>query len=143
MVTVERHQRHDVLHSKIFTLSSVLCSHLQVYIFQMAGLSGNFSLIAACIQYIINVVMTVPALVFMDKWPRRKVMMAGSFVMAVWLFTEAGLMASYGHGTGPEGLNGISSVTWVVDDSSASKAIIACSYLFIATFAVTWGPVGW
>jgi hypothetical protein len=109
----------------------------------MAGLSGNFSLIAACIQYIINVVMTVPALVFMDRWPRRKVMMAGSFIMAVWLFTEAGIMASYGHGTGPEGLNGISSVTWVVDDPSASKAIIACSYLFIATFAVTWGPVGW
>lgn len=109
-----------------------------VYIFQMAGLSGNFTLIAGSIQYVINVAMTVPALLFMDRWPRRKVMMIGSLLMAFWLFTEAGLMASNGHAV-PGGLNGVSSVTWVVDNSSASKAIIACSYLFIASYAVTWG----
>ena len=114
-----------------------------VYIFRMAGLSGNFTLIAASIQYVINVVMTVPALVFIDRWPRRKVMMIGSTLMAIWLFTEAGLMASYGHGTGPEGLDGVSSVTWVVNNDGASKAIIACSYLFIASYSVTWGPCGW
>ena len=108
----------------------------------MAGLSGNFALIAASIQYVINVVMTLPALLFMDRWPRRKVMMIGSFVMATWLFIEAALMASYGHAV-PGGLNGISSVTWTVDNHAASKAIIACSYLFIATYATTWGPVGW
>ena len=113
-----------------------------VYIFQMAGLSGNFALIAASIQYVINVVMTVPALLFMDHWPRRKVMMIGSFIMGTWLFIEAGLMASYGHAV-PGGLKGVPTVTWVVTNHSASKAIIACSYLFIATYATTWGPIGW
>ncbi|KAK2808593.1 hypothetical protein FQN50_004625 [Emmonsiellopsis sp. PD_5] len=113
-----------------------------VYIFQMAGLTGNNTLLAASIQYVINVVMTVPALLFMDKWPRRRLMMAGSFLMAMWLFTEGALMATYGHAV-PGGLNGVKSVTWVVTNPKASRAIIACSYLFIATFAPTWGPVGW
>lgn len=109
-----------------------------VYIFEMAGLTGNQNLLSASIQYIINVVMTVPALLFMDKLPRRQVLMVGSFLMAVWLFTEAALMARYGHHV-PQGLNGSSSVTWVVENDKASKAIIACSYLFVATYAPTWG----
>jgi hypothetical protein len=111
-----------------------------VYIFQMAGLTGNNTLVSASINYILNVVMTVPALIFIDKWPRRRLMMAGSFIMAVLLFTEAGLMASYGHAV-PGGLNGVSTVTWQVTNPRASKAIIACSYLFIATYAPTWGQV--
>ena len=60
--------------------------------------------------------------------------MTGSFIMAVWLFTEGALMATYGHSV-PGGLNGVSTVTWVVQSKQASRAIIACSYLFIATHA--------
>lgn len=86
--------------------------------------------------------MTVPAILFIDKWPRRRVMIAGSFLMAVFMFTEGALSAVYGHAV-PGGLNGVTTVTWVVPHASASKAIIACSYLFIAAYAPTWGPVGW
>lgn len=106
----------------------------------MAGLTGNNTLLSASIQYIINVFMTVPALFFMDVWPRRRVMMAGSFLMAVLLFTEGAIMAVYGEAV-PGGLNGVSTVTWVVHNDTASKAIIACSYLFIAAYAPTWGSV--
>lgn len=108
----------------------------------MAGLTGNNTLVAASIQYVINVAMTVPALLFMDRLPRRRLMMSGSFIMAFWLFTEGALMAVYGHSV-PGGLNGVSSVTWVVPSKNASRSIIACSYLFIATYACTWGPLGW
>lgn len=104
----------------------------------MAGLTGNNTLLSASVQYIINVVMTVPALIFMDIWPRRRVMLAGSFIMAVFLFTEGAIMATYGQPV-PGGLNGVSTVTWVVHNDKASKAIIACSYLFIAAYAPTWG----
>lgn len=62
--------------------------------------------------------------------------------MAVFLFAQAGIMATNGHAV-PGGLNGVSSITWVVDYPPASKAIIACSYLFIASYSPTWGPVGW
>lgn len=65
-------------------------------------------------------------------------MMSGSFLLAVFLFAQAGLMASYGHAV-PGGLDKAPTVTWVVTDSSASKGIIACSYIFIAIYATTWG----
>ncbi|CAI7664464.1 unnamed protein product [Penicillium manginii] len=109
-----------------------------VYIFQMAGLSGNNTLISASIQYIINVVMTLPALIFIDKLPRRQLFIFGALGMAVFQFTQAGIMATYGHYV-PGGLPGSPTVTWKVTNPKASKALIACSYLFIATYAPTWG----
>ncbi|KAJ5132056.1 hypothetical protein N7448_006214 [Penicillium atrosanguineum] len=113
-----------------------------VYIFQMAGLTGNQTLVSASIQYIINVVMTLPALIFIDRLPRRKLFIFGALGMGVFQFIQAGLMATYGHSV-PGGLEGSPTVTWKVTNSKASKAIIACSYLFIATYAPTWGPLGW
>ncbi|KAJ5676183.1 hypothetical protein N7462_009080 [Penicillium macrosclerotiorum] len=113
-----------------------------VYIFQMAGLTGNNTLISASIQYIINVVMTLPALIFIDRLPRRRLFIFGALFMGILQFTQAGLMASYGYHV-PGGLKGSPTVTWKVNNSKASKAIIACSYLFIATYAPTWGPLGW
>lgn len=109
-----------------------------VYIFQMAGLSGTTNLTISSIQYVINVAMTVPALLFIDKLPRRRVMMAGSLMMAIWLFVTGAVMATQGHAV-PGGLKGSPTITWVVSNSGASRAIIACSYMFIATFACTWG----
>jgi MFS family permease len=109
-----------------------------VYIFQMAGLSGTTNLTIASIQYIINVIMTVPALLLVDRFPRRKVMMTGSLLMAVLLFTTGAIMATNGHPV-PGGLDGTPTVTWTLYSGNPSRAIIACSYLFIATYASTWG----
>lgn len=111
-----------------------------VFLFQMAGLTGTKNLTIASIQYIINMVMTVPALLFIDKLPRRKVMMSGSLIMSLLLFVGGAVMATNGHAV-PGGLKNSPTITWVMDGGSASKAIIACSYLFIATFACTWGYV--
>ncbi|SNX85857.1 probable High-affinity glucose transporter [Melanopsichium pennsylvanicum] len=109
------------------------------YVFEMAGISGNIALISNGIQYVINVVMTVPALLYVDRWGRRPTLLFGSTLMTIWLFAVAGLMASYGHYWGD---SGNSVVRWKVD-GPASKAVIACSYLFVASFAPTWGPVSW
>jgi hypothetical protein len=51
-------------------------------------------------------------------------------------------MASYGHPAPAGGLNGIAAESWIVT-GKPSKVIIACSYLFVASFAPTWGPVSW
>ncbi len=65
------------------------------YIFTMAGL-GNDVLLPSSIQFVINVVMTVPALLYVDRWGRRPTMLAGAFLMMIWLFINAGLLATYG-----------------------------------------------
>jgi hypothetical protein len=111
------------------------------YVFSMAGLSGNNLLVSSSIQYVINVVMTVPALIFIDRWGRRAPLLVGAFFMAIWLFADAGILASYGVYQ-PDGIDGVKEASMLVQGAPA-KAIIACSYLFVASFAPTWGPVSW
>lgn len=113
-----------------------------VYCFAMAGLEGDNLLVSSSIQYIINVVMTVPAIIWVDKWGRRPTLMLGALGMLAFLFANAGLMASYGHAAPPGGLEGIEAQSWIIR-GPPSKAVIACTYLFVASYAITWGPVSW
>ncbi|PWN35849.1 putative high-affinity glucose transporter [Meira miltonrushii] len=116
------------------------------YVFQMAGVSDTSqAVVSSSIQYVINVVMTVPALIWIDKWGRRPTLLIGAALMALWLFINAGIMAQHGHYVTEaerqaEGLS--QSVAWRVDITSG-KAVIAMSYLFVASYAPTWGPVSW
>jgi MFS family permease len=86
--------------------------------------------------------MTLPAILYLDKFGRRPALLCGSFLMAVWLFTTGALQASYGN---PNPNLDDKDISWVVpkEHSAVSKAIVACSYLFVATFATTWGPTSW
>jgi len=112
------------------------------YVFTMAGLTGSTLLVSSSIQYVINVVMTVPALLFVDRWGRRPTLLAGAFLMAIWLFANAGLLGGYGHYAGPKGVDNTPAASTKIT-GPPSKAVIACSYLFVASFAPTWGPVSW
>lgn len=110
------------------------------YVFGMAGLSGNANLVASSINYVINVVVTIPALLFLDRIGRRVLLVGGATSLAVWWFVCAGVMASYGKPAPPGGVGGVSEESWQIS-GPASKAVIASSYLVVASFAPTWGPV--
>ncbi|KAB2102990.1 High-affinity glucose transporter [Alternaria gaisen] len=112
------------------------------YVFGMAGLTGNINLVASSIQYVINVLMTVPALLFMDRWGRRPMFVIGAILMMTWMFANAGLMASYGKPAPPGGLGNIAEQSWEIGGAPA-RAVIACTYLFVASYAPTWGPASW
>lgn len=105
----------------------------------MAGLTGNTLLVSSSIQYVINVVMTVPALIYVDRVGRRPTLLIGSTLMMTWLFANAGILATYGTPPPPGHLPEVQ----VSVSGAASKAVIACSYLFVASYAPTWGPVSW
>ncbi|KAH7109652.1 high affinity glucose transporter [Dendryphion nanum] len=112
------------------------------YVFGMAGLSGDTNLIASSIQYVINVGMTIFALIYIDRWGRRAPLIVGALLMATWMFANAGLMATYGHPAPPGGVNHVAEESWEIGGAPA-RAVIACTYLFVASYAPTWGPVSW
>lgn len=111
-----------------------------VYIFEMAGI-GNGTLLSSGIDYIINVLMTVPALIWLDHWGRRPTLLVGAFFMCLWLCVNAGLFAVYSR-PAREGEFASDAESMSVSGPPA-KAIIACTYLFVASYAPTWGPVSW
>lgn len=109
-----------------------------VYVMQGAGIDDP--LLTSSIQYIINVVMTIPAIIYIDKLGRRPALLAGSLGMMSWMFISGSIQAAYGE---PE-TDPTQPITWkLVGHKTQSNAIIACSYLFVATFATTWGPISW
>lgn len=110
------------------------------YIFAMAGLSGN-ELLPSGIQFIINVVMTVPALIWMDRWGRRPTLLVGAFFMCLWQCVNAGLFATHSR-LARENEFSTPAISMVIG-GTASKAVIASTYLFVASYAPTWGPVSW
>ena len=93
------------------------------YVFGMAGYKGNANLLASSIQYIINVIMTVPALIFLDRWGRRPTLIAGATLMMIWMFTNAGILSS--GEVVPGGVNDIKQESMRLAGSKA-KALIAC-----------------
>lgn len=111
------------------------------YVFTMAGYEGDATLLASSIQYIINVIMTVPALIWVDRWGRRPTLLIGAALMMTWMFANAGIMAAHGEVV-PGGIKGQAEASMRLSGAPA-KGLIACTYLFVASYAPTWGPVSW
>ena len=63
----------------------------------MAGLKGNNVLLSSSIQYVINVIMTLPALIWMDRWGRRPMFLYGALFMGIWMFANAGTFFVLSH----------------------------------------------
>lgn len=114
-----------------------------VYIFDMAGYKGNQGLVSGAIQYVLNMVMTIPALFLMDKVGRRAILLTGAALMMAFQFAVAGLLAQYGE-TVPE-VNGNKTVRIRIPDDKkpAARGVIACCYLFVVSFACSWGVGIW
>ncbi|KAG5733106.1 High-affinity glucose transporter, partial [Termitomyces sp. T112] len=111
-----------------------------IYVFRGAGLTGTRgNLIADSVQYVLNVAFTVPAILYIDKWGRRPMLVIGTLLMGFWLCLVGGLQARFGH-WGP--VNG-DTIWLVTDHDAATKAIIVCSYFFVCSYAMTMGPVSW
>ncbi|KAI5122871.1 hypothetical protein M0805_003323 [Coniferiporia weirii] len=111
-----------------------------IYVFQGAGLTGRRgNLIADSVQYVLNVVFTIPAIVYIDKWGRRPMLLIGTALMGFWLFLVGGLQGRFGEWGTVDG-----SAVWVITGhEAATRGIIVCSYLFVSSFAITMGPVSW
>jgi MFS family permease len=111
-----------------------------VYIMKSAHIGDE--LLTASVQYIINVLLTLPAILYIDRFGRRPALLGGSFFMMTWLFISGGLQGGYGRAYHDDKDK---QITWTLgtEHPSVSKAVVTCSYLFVATFATTWGPVSW
>ncbi|AGO12317.1 AaceriAEL042Cp [[Ashbya] aceris (nom. inval.)] len=115
-----------------------------VHVFKMAGFTGNQNLVSSIVQYALNVLMTIPSLFLVDRAGRRPVLIIGGILMFTWLYAVAGILATYSVPR-PDGVDGNTTVRIEIPASnrSAAKAVIACSYLFVCSFAPTWGIGIW
>ncbi|KAJ1981603.1 hypothetical protein H4R35_000647 [Dimargaris xerosporica] len=109
-------------------------------IFQQAGLSStSSSLLATGINGCVNILATIPAILFVDRWGRRKTLLSGSMVMGIAYLIIACIIAT----KGTKVIKDDGSVSISMDNNAASYATIVFVYVFVAGFAYSWGPIGW
>ncbi|WP_293863371.1 D-xylose transporter XylE [Steroidobacter sp.] len=89
--------------------------------FQNMGASTDSALLQTIIVGIANIVFTLVALVTVDRWGRKPLLILGGVVMAVSMLSLGFLFNSHNVGT------------------AALIAVVA----YIAGFALSWGPVVW
>lgn len=92
-------------------------------LFQQAGLSSSdTSFLASAVSAIVIFLVTIPGLLFSDKWGRRQSTIYGGLGLSVTMFLIGGLYA--GHAVHPSGIG-----RWIV---------ILAIYIFVAIFCVSW-----
>ncbi|KAK0915372.1 hypothetical protein LTS16_011090 [Friedmanniomyces endolithicus] len=112
-----------------------------VYVFLMAGLTGNANLTSGGIQYALFIVFTLVTYAFIDKTGRRPLLIYGALGMALCHFVIGGMLLNYGQAV-PGGVQGNANVLVQVSGSPA-YTVIAFSYLLIIVYALTLAPIAW
>ncbi|KAK9326764.1 hypothetical protein V1520DRAFT_350594 [Lipomyces starkeyi] len=89
-----------------------------VYIHQSAGVA-NLQLFSS-IQYLINMIMTIPPIIWIDKWGRRPALLLGAPILGFWFFVIGALLKQYGEAV---------AATNQPYTSSATLSLVALSWL--------------
>lgn len=105
------------------------------FIFESVGLAGNTtSLLASGVVGIAMFLATIPAVLYLDTWGRKPVLISGAIIMGLCHFIVAGIIGQF-------------NAQWNdpnVDPSSSAKAAgwVACVFiwLFAVAFGYSWGP---
>lgn len=90
-------------------------------IFESMGAAKDASMLQTIVMGLVNVIFTVIAILTVDKWGRKPLLICGSIGMAIGMFGVAGLAFS--------NIIGVSTLIFII--------------LFTASFMMSWGPICW
>ncbi|MGE7781358.1 D-xylose transporter XylE [Peribacillus sp. NPDC097264] len=90
-------------------------------IFESMGAGKDASMMQTIIMGIVNVIFTVIAIMTVDKWGRKPLLVVGSIGMAIGMFGVAGM--AYAN------VIGISTLVFII--------------IYTASFMMSWGPICW
>ncbi|KAI0219249.1 hypothetical protein L0F63_001456 [Massospora cicadina] len=107
-------------------------------IFKQAGFSTSAGLLATAINGIVNMTATIPAIMYVDQWGRRKTLIAGAMIMAVGMGVVGAVIGTYGTAAIENNMTVIK-----MSSTLASYSVIVFIYVFVAGFAFSWGPIAW
>lgn len=90
-------------------------------IFESMGAAKDASMLQTIVMGLVNVIFTVLAIMTVDKWGRKPLLIVGSIGMAIGMFGVSGLAFS--------NVIGISTLVFII--------------IYTASFMMSWGPICW
>ncbi|KAJ5737205.1 sugar transporter protein [Penicillium malachiteum] len=112
-----------------------------LYVFEMAGLSGNVDLTSSGVEYAVFIIGTAMTFFFIDNTGRRPLLIYGTMAMSTCMFIVGGILATYGTYL-PDGLDGDLSVRIKVT-GAPSYVVIVFSYVLVLAYSLTLAPIAW
>ncbi|KAL1929611.1 hypothetical protein VTP01DRAFT_1749, partial [Rhizomucor pusillus] len=120
-------------------------------LYQAAGIRGRQSvLLANGINSIVNLVFTIPPIIFIDRWGRRPIMIIGSIICCISVIIMTIISAITGLADTISIIHNVEKSQSAAAQGAATGAdskdaivFLVMMYVFIASFACTWGPIGW
>jgi len=131
--TIEHHSGKLFSYGKLVIIIGILLSVFQQFvginvalyyaprIFESMGAAKDASMLQTVVMGLVNVIFTVVAILTVDKWGRKPLLMVGSVGMAIGMFAIAGL--AYFE------VIGISTLVFII--------------VYTASFMMSWGPICW
>ncbi|NDV94906.1 D-xylose transporter XylE [Dysgonomonas sp. 521] len=90
-------------------------------IFESMGAAKDASMLQTIIMGLVNVIFTVVAILTVDKWGRKPLLITGSIGMAIGMFAISGLAFN--------NIIGVSTLVFII--------------IYTASFMMSWGPICW
>jgi sugar porter (SP) family MFS transporter len=109
-------------------------------IFKQTSFTDDKALLMTGLIGCVNVVATIPAVIFIDKVGRRFLLLVGSIIMAVSMVSIGILMGVYGERTYNAEMD---DADVVFTNDRATYAIHVFIFIFISGFAFSYGPIHW
>ncbi|ORZ02202.1 general substrate transporter [Syncephalastrum racemosum] len=114
------------------------------------GIDGRVTqILAHGIGSTVLLVGTLPAMIFIDRWGRRPIMIGGSIVMTICqiVMTIIAVMSGF-HLEPPVLSNGtdndvFDSAAYALNSVASSIIFVIFVYIFMFVYGSTWGPMGW
>ncbi len=131
--TVEHHSGKLLSYGKLVIVIGILLSVFQQFvginvalyyaprIFESMGAAKDASLMQTVVMGVVNVIFTVIAILTVDKWGRKPLLMIGSIGMAVGMFAIGALSFME--------VIGIGTLVFII--------------IYTASFMMSWGPITW
>ncbi|MBN1599744.1 MAG: D-xylose transporter XylE [Bacteroidales bacterium] len=131
--TIEHHSAKIFSYGKIVIIIGILLSVFQQFvginvalyyaprIFESMGSAKDASMLQTVIMGVVNVVFTVVAILTVDRWGRKPLLMVGSVGMAIGMFAIGALSFM--------NVIGISTLVFII--------------IYTASFMMSWGPICW
>jgi MFS transporter, SP family, xylose:H+ symportor len=131
--TVEKSSHKLFAYGKVVIIIGILLSVFQQFvginvalyyaprIFESMGAAKDASMMQTVVMGLVNVVFTVLAILTVDKWGRKPLLMVGSIGMAIGMFAIGALAFMK--------IIGISTLVFII--------------IYTASFMMSWGPICW
>lgn len=119
-------------------INTILYYSPQIY--KQAGFGLQAGLLATAINGLLNAACTIPALLFIDTWGRRKTLIGGAVLTTIGMSITGIMMGVFATSSIDSNTN---ETVFIINNIWASYSVIAFIFVFIIGYATSWGVIAW